>query len=133
MNGKDPIFILDDGETWGGPGYISFIDSDQVDAGGGYLPESLPVLPFSVEWGDEDEAVANKEGWTISQCYGSAALPDGAYDIQKLDEADIFHEDAAAIAHVYWGATAGSPLHARALARCLFQPALLKAEVHVSD
>ena len=62
------------------------------------------------DWTHADEAAANTEGWCVSNS------SDGCVEIQRLDEAEVFSEDGAAIAHVYWSAGAGSALHQKALA-----------------
>jgi hypothetical protein len=60
-------------------------------------------------WSAHDEAAANAEGWCVSNS------SDGFDEIQRLDDAGKFREDAAAIAHVYWRARTGSDLHRRAV------------------
>ena len=60
-------------------------------------------------WTPDDDAAAASEGWIVSN------TSDGFDEIQRLDEAGAFHEDAAAIAHVYWMAGTGSELHRRAI------------------
>ena len=62
-------------------------------------------------WTAEDEAAANAEGWCIS----NANNEETAFEIQRLDEAEVFDEDIGAIAHVYWMAGAGSVLHRKAI------------------
>lgn len=61
------------------------------------------------EWTDFDQKRATSEGWLISD------RSDGKLEIQRLDEAEKFAGDAAAIAHVYWRALEGSPLHRKAI------------------
>lgn len=60
-------------------------------------------------WTTEDETAANAEGWRIGCC------PAEGDEIQRLDEAGVFDGDPAAVAWVYWKATAGSALHRKAM------------------
>ncbi len=62
-----------------------------------------------LRWTKKDEAAANKEGWCVSR------TSDGFDEIQRLDDKEVFYEDAAAIAHVYWMAGTGSVLHRKAI------------------
>ena len=62
-----------------------------------------------INWTLDDERRANIEGWCVSNS------SDGCDEIQRLDEAEVFHEDGAAIAHVYWMAGTGSVLHKKAI------------------
>lgn len=68
-----------------------------------YTPSAQP------SWTAEDSAQARAEGWDVFHVDGSY------HDVQKLDEAEKFGEDAHAVAHVYYMATSGSALHRKAL------------------
>lgn len=63
----------------------------------------------ALTWTHEDCALANAEGWCISND------ADGGEEIQRLDEVEAFDGDPAAVAWVYWKATAGSALHRKAI------------------
>lgn len=60
-----------------------------------------------------DGMLADKEGWCISECWGSV---DGEWQLQRDDEANVFEYDDDAWAHVLARARAGSKPHRRALA-----------------
>ena len=70
---------------------------------------ALEAAVSDVVWTPADDAAAAAAGWVVSN------TSDGFDEIQRLDEAEVFHEDAAAIAHVYWMAGTGSELHRRAI------------------
>ena len=71
------------------------------------------ALAAHERWTAADDAAAAAEGWIVSN------TGDGFDEIQRLDETGAFHEDAAAIAHVYWMAGTGSELHRRAILHTL--------------
>lgn len=54
------------------------------------------------------------EGWDIFECDGSANHT--PFQLQKVDEEDVFVDDCDAWRHVVRNATNGSPLHVAALA-----------------
>lgn len=60
-------------------------------------------------WSEEDATTASSEGWCVSD------TSDGFAEIQRIDETEVFGEDAQAIAHVYWMAGTGSEVHKRAI------------------
>lgn len=67
------------------------------------------------KWTAEDDAAAQKEGWSLFVCSGSQYIPEGAYDIQKADDVGIFNSDDAALLHVNAFADLGFELHKKAL------------------
>ena len=66
-------------------------------------------------WTLEESTQAVAEGWDLFTIENSATLPPGAQEIQMDGDSDVFNGDPQAVAHVYWRATEGSPLHMRAL------------------
>lgn len=64
---------------------------------------------LGASWTEFDQKRAVSEGWLITNA------SDGRLEIQRSDEAGAFSNDATAIAHVYWRALEGSPLHRKAL------------------
>lgn len=64
-------------------------------------------------WSEEGATTASAEGWCVSD------TSDGFAEIQRIDETEVFGEDAQAIAHVYWMAGTGSEIHKRAIAYTL--------------
>ena len=64
-------------------------------------------------WSEQDATTASAEGWCVSD------TSDGFAEIQRIDETEVFSEDAQAIAHVYWMAGTGSEAHKRAIAYTL--------------
>lgn len=63
-------------------------------------------FPFT----DDEIAQITAEGWCISNDSSERT------DIQRLDDADVFFNDALAVYHVFTKAREGSELHRRALA-----------------
>lgn len=64
-----------------------------------------------------DETQSYEEGWCISQCEGSIYVPNGWYDLQRLDEDTTFRTDLEAKAFVHQRAIEGSEYHREALFR----------------
>lgn len=64
---------------------------------------------------DLDQTQAFEEGWCISECSGSHYIPEGWFDIQRLDEADRFRTDREAQAYVFNKAAEGSEYHLNAV------------------
>ena len=64
-------------------------------------------------WSEQDATTASAEGWCVSD------TSDGFAEIQRIDETEVFSEDAQAITHVYWMAGTGSEVHKRAIAYTL--------------
>jgi hypothetical protein len=75
--------------------------------------QALAAYDAQQAWSEQDADAAASEGWIVSR------TSDGFDEIQKADDADVFTEDAQAIAHVYWMAGTGSDLHKRAIAHTL--------------
>jgi hypothetical protein len=61
-----------------------------------------------MNWNEQDDAIAIREGWVIANA-------DGSYQLQKLDEAGTFKDDGEAWQHVWDRANVGSETHRRAL------------------
>ena len=61
--------------------------------------------------GDDDE-IATSEGWGV---FDSAGSDGGPWQIQRIDELEMFPSDDEAWVHVWTRAAEGSPVHRRAL------------------
>lgn len=77
------------------------------------IRDALAAYDAQQAWSEKDADAAASEGWIVSR------TSDGFDEIQKADDADVFTEDAQAIAHVYWMAGTGSEMHKRAIAYTL--------------
>ena len=75
--------------------------------------EALAAYDAQQAWSEQDASAASVEGWCVSD------TSDGFAEIQRIDETEVFGEDAQAIAHVYWMAGTGSEVHKRAIAYTL--------------
>lgn len=75
--------------------------------------EALATYDAQQAWSEQDASAASVEGWCVSD------TSDGFAEIQRIDETEVFGEDAQAIAHVYWMAGTGSEVHKRAIAYTL--------------
>ena len=99
-------------KRWSGDTHDDLGGSIDEAATDSLLREAAAALEAAVSdvvWTPADDAAAAAAGWVVSN------TSDGFDEIQRLDEAEVFHEDAAAIAHVYWMAGTGSELHRRAI------------------
>lgn len=70
---------------------------------------ALAAYDAQQAWSEQDASAASVEGWCVSD------TSDGFAEIQRIDETEVFGEDAQAIAHVYWMAGTGSDVHKRAI------------------
>ena len=61
------------------------------------------------KWTQTDSMLATMEGWDVFH------VNSDQYEIQRIDELDVFHEDSTAVFFVYDKALTGSELHRKAL------------------
>lgn len=81
------------------------------------------MADVKLEWTSDDKISAHARGWDLfeSERYTGTG-PDGVHNyvpelqLQKLDERDVFDDDAKAWAHVRARAAEGCPLSSKALA-----------------
>ena len=65
-----------------------------------------------IDWNQSDITNAHNEGWNIFECGSSEG---GKYQIQRIDEAELFQNDEDAIKCVIKKAKEGGELHQKAI------------------
>lgn len=68
---------------------------------------------LTLDWRPDDVDLAQHEGWDIFET-GGGSHPD--FEIERVDDDELFADDTAAAAHVVTRAAAGSATHLRAVA-----------------